>query len=141
MSLGQGQEGQPISQGARISLSGPEDFSLDAGDNPKLWLNNEHRLYQGDAVEVDPATAQTLNCDSRILNAEPGFSLLWSICTTIYDVTHNRAVGSKVDNADGGLGQANPTISVGKITTPTQFRVRVWANQAFQAAAPPAADW
>jgi hypothetical protein len=132
------QEGQPI-QGARIS-NGPEDFSLQYA---RLYLNNQTQLFTGDVKVVDPTVNQSLNCDHVINNADCGFGFeaAWSTLVTIKDITHNTPVGDKLSNADGEVGQGNPTISLGKVTVPTQYRIRVWANQDFGAAPPPSSQW
>jgi hypothetical protein len=124
----------------QIGVSGPEDFSLSYA---KLYLNNEQQLYSGDVVVVNPAVAQTLNCDHVINNAECGFGLeaAWSTLVTIKDITNNVGVGYKLSNADGEVGQGNPTISIGKTTQPRQLRIRVWANQDFGATPPDVSQW
>jgi len=124
----------------QIGVSGPEDFSLVYA---KLWLYNEQQLFNGDAYMVPSTVAQKLNCDHKISNAECGFGFeaAWSTLVTVKDITHNVAVGYGESPADGEVGQGNPTINLGKITTPTQYRIRVWANQDFGALPPDQSKW
>jgi len=122
----------PLRQGG-IS-GGPEDFSM-RSTYPRYKVNGVE-VDPSQPVIVDPGADTRLGAYYIIDNAECGFGLeaWWSTAISIRDITHNRPVGAyRDDNANGEVGDGDPWINVGKITEPTEFRIRVWANQDWKA--------
>jgi len=126
----------------RIGTSGPEDFSLRPGT--KLKVNHEEVMDPSQPVIVDPGADTTIGAYYIIDNAECGFGFeaWWSTAISIRDMTHNRPVGAyRDDNANGEVGDGDPWVNVGKVTEPTEFRIRIWANQDWKAPLMPSANY
>jgi hypothetical protein len=119
--------------------STPEDFYL---INSKLKVDDTY-YSDGDTVYVDPLTDHNVGMWFQIGNKSPssvGDPLgVWRVCVTVYDETHSKAVGYAQGDAQGGGTDATKQVNVGKITEPTVFRVKLWANQAL--ASPPASSY
>jgi hypothetical protein len=125
-----------------IGTSGPEDFSIRVGT--KIKVNGDEVLVPTEPVIVDPGADTTLGAYYIIDNAECGFGLeaWWSTAISIRDMTHNRPVGAyRDDNANGEVGDGNPSVNIGKVTEPTEFRIRIWANQDWKAPLMPSANY
>ena len=117
---------------------GPENFSLDFLE---LYVDNTP-VVDGDTVEVDPAISHSIRARYRIANEGASTFHWWECCMTVFDVTHVVAKGSRHENGQGWLSTTKDhSVNVGKITEPTEFRVRIWANQDQNAIAPPEGSW
>jgi len=117
---------------------GPENFRIEGYE---LYVDTT-RVYPGATVEVDPATTHSIRVRYQVRNDGATTFHWWECCVTIWDVTHAKAIGSRNDHAQGWLSTwKDQTISVGKIAEPTAFRVKIWANQDYGAAAPPTGSW
>lgn len=126
--------------GASVQISlGPESFQIDFAE----YYVDALRVYDGDTVEVDPAVAHSIRAKYRVKNVGASTFHWWECCLTVYDVTHAKAIGSASDHAQGWLSTTKDrTINIPNlITAPTAFRVRIWANQDYNAPPPPQGSW
>lgn len=117
---------------------GPENFSLDSA----TFYVDAVAVVSGDTVEVDPAVDHTIRARYKIRNEGANLFHYWECCVTVYDVTNKRAVGSRNDHGQGGISDwKDRSIGVGRITKPTAFRIKIWANQDYDALPPPQTSW
>jgi len=123
--------------------SGPEDFSLASS---QLIVDGVDRS-PGATVDVDPTKSHVVGLRHTVYNADPrslGDPIgVWRTCTTVYNETDMQPVspGYDTEQADGGVGGGLSEINVGKISKPTTFRIKLWANQAQFASPPPSSSW
>ena len=127
--------------------SGPEDF----------WLYNDQLYVDADPVadgatkEVDPEIDHELRLDYDVRNRDP-YSWgdptgSWDTYVSVYNETNASPVGGVSDGHQGESGGPVGTpnrVPVGRITAPTTFRVKLWANQEYGAGAhnpPPQSNW
>jgi hypothetical protein len=124
----------------QIGTSGPEDFSI---QQARWWVKDHELVSDGEVVQVDPGVNILIRSYHVINNAECGIFPLngWETCFTVKNITDNIPVGAESNPADGEVGDGDSMVNVGKITKPTQFRLRVWANQDLGAAPPPSSAW
>jgi len=121
----------------RIS-GGPEDFYLKSA----VYTLNGKSFGDGDVIEVDPAVTQVVKVDWVIGNYDPGwFAPSWDGRITVYDLTHDKRVGTERSDADGSEGRGSESISLGRITEPTEFRINIMANQDYRAPEPITSLW
>lgn len=129
----------------QIISSGPEDFYL---ISDQLVVNGEDQS-PGVPIYVDPTKVNVVGLRHTVGNRDP-FSFgdplgNWCTCTTVYNETdkHTVSPGYDSENAQGGSGGGLSEVNVGKITKPTTFRVKLWANQALTARdnPPPPSYW
>lgn len=123
--------------------SGPDDFYLISSQLVVNGLN----YADGATIAVDPTKVNVGGLRHTVGNNDPrslGDPIgVWRTCTTVYDKTHSHGVspGYDTEQADGGNGGGLSKVNVGKITTPTTFRIKLWANQNDGAPPPPASSW
>lgn len=121
--------------------SGPEDFSLNYANMYVSGL----RVYSGDNVLVDPLVSHIIGLEHSVFNADPrswGDPIgVWRTCVTIKNITDNVPVNSATSQADGGTGGGHPKITVGKISKPITYRIKLWANQNDGATPPASGYW
>lgn len=102
--------------------------------------------YGGQMVTEVPAGASfEIHAEYNIENLNPGWGLaaLWTTAMTVWDVTHASPVGydSFGGHSGGGLLTAHDAVNVVMPSEPTTFRVKISANQAAWAGAPPTSEW
>lgn len=126
----------------RIS-SGPEDFYLISS---QLVVDGANQS-PGSTIDVDPTTVHIVGLRHTVGNNDP-FSIgditgWWRTCTTVYNETDKAPVspGFDTEEAQGGSGGGLSEVNVGKITKPTTFRIKLWANQAHTASPPASTYW
>lgn len=105
-----------------------------------------HAQYGGRIVTEVPAGASfEIHLKYNIRNFSPGTlaAAYWSTCMTVWDVTRNRAVGYDAFGLHygGGVLSAEDAVNVVMPATATTFRVKIFANQAANAGAPPESEW
>ena len=106
--------------------------------------------YGGEKVTEVPAGASfEINAEYNIENFNPGLLLaaLWTTTMTVWDVTHSRvsnplpAYRSFGAHSGGGLLAALDSVNCIMPDEPTTYRVKIHANQAAYAGAPPTSEW
>ena len=100
--------------------------------------------YRGEAVTEVPAGASfEIHCEYTIQNTQAGFSVLWSTCMTVYDVTHSKPIGSDIFNmhSGGGVKSAHDAVNVKMPDEPTTFRVKIFGYNEQISTPPPVTEW
>jgi len=120
--------------------SGPEDFYLISSQ-----LHVDDRLVSPNTVQVDPERSHKIGLKHTVGNRDPRSAGdpfgWWRTCTAVYNETDRRAVKADTCEASGGSGGGTSHIDVGRITKPTRFRIKLWANQAHTAGPLPQGYW
>lgn len=99
-------------------------------------------VTHGDEVVVDPASNTKIGYQIKIGNSGASIFHWWVIGLTIYDVTHGKALGSEMWQAQGSESTTkNSERWIGTLTERTIVRVRVWANQDTGVSLPPLSEW
>lgn len=115
------------------------DFARTQND---LYVNGVKRSW-GVQIEVDPERNTEIALWWQIRNNNPGLFLIWKGGFTIYNETGGYPVGKIIKTCDGEYGGTIVLagVNVGKITTPTTFTIKLWANQSDIATWPPEESW
>ena len=141
---------QAIDPTRRVSLGAGEEFSIVSssyaiGDGAAQAIEDGYSL-----TNLDPAVAQILRVKCRIHNANPSFwTTMWDGAVTVYNMTDQQMVGWKSDTRtlmtplDPHLNYLNMSrsLSLGKITKPTNLRINIMANQDANAPQPDVSLW
>ncbi|MBA7705421.1 hypothetical protein ES703_114250 [subsurface metagenome] len=106
--------------------------------------------YGGEKVTKVPGGASfEIHAEYNIENFNPGLLLaaLWTTTFTVWDVTHNKIPEGSVGydsfgaHSGGGLLTAHDAVNCIMPNEPTSYRVKLFANQAAYAGAPPTTEW
>ena len=92
-------------------------------------------------VPVPAGKGFEIHAEYTIINAQPGLTA-WTTCMTVWDVTHNKAVGSDpnwVHYGAGGL--AKDAVNVVMPADGAKYRVKIWATQSSTTTSPPQSSW
>lgn len=106
--------------------------------------------YGGEKVTKVPGGASfEIHAEYNIENFNPGllFAALWTTTFTVWDVTHGApsnpppAYRSFGAHSGGGLLTAHDAVNCIMPDEPTTYRMKIFANQAAYAGAPPTTEW
>ncbi len=106
--------------------------------------------YGGEKVTKVPGGASfEIHAEYNIENFNPGGGLaaMWTTTLTVWDVTHGApsnplpAYDSFGSHSGGGLLTAHDAVNCFMPDEPTSYRVKLFANQAAWAGAPPTTEW
>lgn len=99
--------------------------------------------YGGSQVtQVPPGASFEIHANYKISNSAAGLTY-WSTSMTVYNVTDSVAVGSDNFGQHYGTGvkTASDAINSTGPSKTTTYRIRIFANQAANAGAPPTSQW
>jgi len=108
-----------------------------------------YAVYGGSQVtQVPPGASFEVHADYNIRNATAGTLDYWTTCMTVWDVTKSRPETSAGPGYDtygqhrgSGTLSASDAINAYGPTASTNYRIRIFANQAANAGAPPTSQW
>jgi hypothetical protein len=103
-------------------------------------------LYGSSRVTAVPAGSRfEIHAKYKIQNGSPGALLggYWTTCMTVWDVTRGKAVGYDIwgSHYGGGVLTAEDAVNVVMPASATTFRVKIFANQLWDAPVPPESTW
>jgi hypothetical protein len=111
------------------------DWDLWHSEGYEKHDSQETAFENGDVLEVPSQKPINLGLDYEIRNLHtPILAPNWVIGVTVWNVTDNKRAGSTkniIPALPGGVsnGTGRDYVSVGAITKPITFRIKLWANQ------------
>lgn len=94
-----------------------------------------------DAKEIPPGASFEIQARGLVINTAPGITT-WSISMTVFDITHNKAIGHKNDSiALGGRDNFALALNVLMPASATRYRVKIFATQTTTSQSPDKSRW